>query len=172
MTKYPFGQDENDLLEIPPAERPAGNVADSRFSEIDEADNLLEIPELAFERRMISDTPEESVSQITYEDLPAETRFEEIESAETRSDSGDAVDEAVFQPPVAPDSIAQTARQSGLAYGAAITLFGSVVGLLIIGWIADWLLGTSPWGIVLGIVIGSAIGFFQFFRITSQIFKK
>jgi F0F1-type ATP synthase assembly protein I len=32
-------------------------------------------------------------------------------------------------------------------------------------------LGSSPWGIVAGIVLGSLIGFVQFFRITSQIFK-
>jgi F0F1-type ATP synthase assembly protein I len=58
-----------------------------------------------------------------------------------------------------------------LAYAAAITLFGSIVFMLIIGWFADLLLGSSPWGIVGGIVLGAAIGFFQFFKMTSQIFK-
>jgi F0F1-type ATP synthase assembly protein I len=43
--------------------------------------------------------------------------------------------------------------------------------MLIIGWGADLLLGSSPWGIVAGIVLGSIIGFVQFFRITSRIFK-
>jgi F0F1-type ATP synthase assembly protein I len=71
-----------------------------------------------------------------------------------------------------PETMAQTVRRSGMAYSAAIALFASVVFMLIIGWGADLLFGSSPWGIVVGIVIGALIGFIQFFRITSQIFKK
>jgi len=44
--------------------------------------------------------------------------------------------------------------------------------MLVIGWGADLLFASSPWGIVVGIALGALIGFFQFFRITSQIFKK
>ena len=69
------------------------------------------------------------------------------------------------------ESLAETARNNGLAYAAAITLFGAVIFMMIIGWFADLLLGSSPWGIVGGIVLGSIIGFIQFFRTTSQIFK-
>jgi F0F1-type ATP synthase assembly protein I len=47
-----------------------------------------------------------------------------------------------------------------------------MVFMLLLGWFADLLLGSSPWGIVAGIVLGSIIGFIQFFRITSQIFGK
>ena len=70
------------------------------------------------------------------------------------------------------DSLAENIRRSGLAYSAAIAFVASVVFMLVIGWGADLLLGTSPWGIVVGIVLGSVIGFVQFFRINSQIFKK
>ena len=70
-----------------------------------------------------------------------------------------------------PETQAETIRKSGLAYAAAITLFGSIVFLLLLGWFADLILGTSPWGVVGGIVLGSIIGFIQFFRITSQILK-
>ena len=69
-------------------------------------------------------------------------------------------------------SMAETVRQSGLAWSAGIAFFAAVVFMLILGWGADVLLGTSPWGIVGGIVLGSVIGFVQFFRLTSQIFKK
>jgi len=70
-----------------------------------------------------------------------------------------------------PESPAETIRKSGLAYAAAITLFGIIVFMLILGWFFDLLVGTSPWGVVGGIVLGAVIGFFQFFRLTSQIIK-
>ena len=68
-----------------------------------------------------------------------------------------------------PDSLAESTRKSGLAWTAGIVFFGSVAFMLVLGWIADVVLGSSPWGIVVGIVLGSAIGFMQFFRITSRI---
>jgi F0F1-type ATP synthase assembly protein I len=70
------------------------------------------------------------------------------------------------------ESTADSIRKSGLAYTAAIAFFASVVFMLVIGWGADLLFGSSPWGIVIGIVLGSIIGFVQFFRINSQIFGK
>jgi F0F1-type ATP synthase assembly protein I len=69
-----------------------------------------------------------------------------------------------------PEPLEESVRQSGLAWSAGIAFFGSVAFTLFLGWIADQLLGSSPWGIVGGIVLGSLIGFVQFFRITSQIF--
>lgn len=71
-----------------------------------------------------------------------------------------------------PQSAAETARNSGLAFSAGIVFFSAIVFMLVIGWGADLLLGSSPWGKVIGIVVGSLIGFIQFFRISSQIFKK
>ena len=71
-----------------------------------------------------------------------------------------------------PLTVAETVRSSGLAWSAAIALFAAVIVMLIIGWGADLLFGSSPWGIVIGIVLGALIGFIQFFRITAEIFKK
>jgi F0F1-type ATP synthase assembly protein I len=78
----------------------------------------------------------------------------------------------IFQSASKPETTGETIRQSGLAYSAAIVLFASIVFMLVLGWFADLLLGSSPWGIVGGIVLGAIIGFVQLFRITSQIFKK
>ncbi len=71
-----------------------------------------------------------------------------------------------------PESASETARRSGLAFSAGIAFFGSVVFMLVIGWFADLLFGSSPWGLVGGIVLGSLIGFVQLFRLSSQIFRK
>jgi hypothetical protein len=76
------------------------------------------------------------------------------------------------QAPYEPQSKADAIRGAGLAWSAGIIFFGSIVFMLILGWGADLLLGSTPWGIVGGIVLGSLIGFIQFFRISSQIFKK
>ena len=70
-----------------------------------------------------------------------------------------------------PPSTEETVRRSGLAWSAGIVFFSSIAFMLFLGWIADLLLGSSPWGIVGGVVLGSIMGFIQFFRITSQIFN-
>ncbi len=64
---------------------------------------------------------------------------------------------------------AQTVRMSGLAWSAGIMFFGSVGFMLVLGWLVDTVLGSSPWGIVGGIVLGSIIGFIQLIRINTQI---
>jgi F0F1-type ATP synthase assembly protein I len=69
-----------------------------------------------------------------------------------------------------PDSDEEMARRGALAWSAGIVFFSSIVFMLFLGWLADLLLGSSPWGIVGGIVLGSIIGFMQFFRISSRIF--
>ena len=105
--------------------------------------------------------------------MPAETLTENPPPVERSSGENVFSTGTLFQTEIKPrPSTAETIRQSGLAYSAAIVLFGSVVFTMILGWFADLLLGSSPWGIVGGIVLGGIIGFIQFFRITSQIFKK
>lgn len=71
-----------------------------------------------------------------------------------------------------PEPYTETARKSGLAWSAGVAFFGAVGFMLILGWGFDVLFGSSPWGVVGGIVLGSIIGFLQFFRISSQIFNK
>ena len=121
-------------------------------------------------KAVISEPPIETVVETT--NSVAETaNYETPAAARTEETQLKNNDELLFQSPAKPESFAETARKSGLAYAAAITLFGAVVFMLIIGWFADLLFGTSPWGVVGGIILGSIMGFIQFFRMTSQILK-
>jgi len=67
------------------------------------------------------------------------------------------------------DDKAEVNRKSGLAYAAALSLFAAVVSGLIAGWLLDRWLGTAPWLLVAGIVLGAAAGFYEFIRITSKL---
>ncbi len=60
-------------------------------------------------------------------------------------------------------------RKSGIAYAAAFGLFMSVAALTGLGWVLDRWLGTAPWMLVGGIVLGSIVGFYQFVRLTSKL---
>ena len=63
----------------------------------------------------------------------------------------------------------ETNRKSGLAYGAALMLFSSVISFCGVGWLLDRWLGTKPWWLVTGIVLGAIAGFYQFIRLTSKL---
>jgi ATP synthase protein I len=60
-------------------------------------------------------------------------------------------------------------QKSGIAYAAAITLFVTVITFLGLGLLLDRWLGTSPWLLVVGIVLGSALGLYEFVRLTSRL---
>lgn len=63
----------------------------------------------------------------------------------------------------------ETTRKSGIAYAAGLVLFSSVVLLCGVGWLMDRWLGTRPWLLVVGTVLGAALGFYQFIRLTSKL---
>jgi F0F1-type ATP synthase assembly protein I len=60
-------------------------------------------------------------------------------------------------------------RKSGMAYAAALALFASVASFCGLGWLADRWFGTAPWLLAGGLVLGSAVGFYQFIRLTSRL---
>ena len=60
-------------------------------------------------------------------------------------------------------------RKSGLAYAAAFSLFAAVVAGLILGWLMDRWLGTQPWLLVTGLVLGAAAGLYEFIRASSKL---
>jgi ATP synthase protein I len=59
-------------------------------------------------------------------------------------------------------------RKTGLAYAAGITLFATVAAFCGLGWLVDTWLGTKPWFLVTGIVVGSAAGLVQFVRMSAK----
>ncbi|HEX8707380.1 MAG TPA: AtpZ/AtpI family protein [Pyrinomonadaceae bacterium] len=61
------------------------------------------------------------------------------------------------------------ARKSGLVYAAVFSFVLSTVTLLAIGWGLDRWLGTGPWLVVTGIVLGAGVGFYQFIRLLSRV---
>lgn len=63
----------------------------------------------------------------------------------------------------------ETTRKSGIAYAAGFSLFASVVTLCGLGWALDRWLGTSPWLLVIGLMLGAIVGFYQFVRLTSKL---
>lgn len=67
------------------------------------------------------------------------------------------------------ESEGETVRKSGLAYSAAVTLFAAVVLGLLGGYLFDKWRGSSPVGLVCGIVLGAVVGLYQFMRISSSI---
>lgn len=60
-------------------------------------------------------------------------------------------------------------RKSGLVYAAVISFVISTVTMLGLGWLMDRWLGTGPWLTVAGIVLGAAVGFYQFIRLISKL---
>lgn len=67
------------------------------------------------------------------------------------------------------DEKEETNRKTGLAYAAAFSLFASVVSGLIVGWLLDRWLATSPWLLVAGLVLGSVAGFYELIRSASKL---
>jgi F0F1-type ATP synthase assembly protein I len=61
-------------------------------------------------------------------------------------------------------------RKAGFAYAAGLTLFASVAAFTGLGYMLDKWLGAQPWCLVGGIVIGSAIGLYQFVRLSSKTY--
>ena len=151
-------------------------------SELAEIENELLVEKEAEENLKAEKAPEtkrkSSVVNSIFDDAE-ETPVSETKASQTTPFLGETEttdyiksEDSSFIIDAKPESKVETFRKSGMAYSAAIILLGAVVFMMILGWGADLLFGTSPWGIVVGIVLGSIIGFIQFFRVTSEIFKQ
>lgn len=67
------------------------------------------------------------------------------------------------------DDDSKEIQNTGIAYAAAVSLFVSVVVFLGLGWLLDRWLGTKPWLMAAGIVLGTIIGLYEFVRTTSKV---
>ncbi len=74
-----------------------------------------------------------------------------------------------YHPDLLPESQVESNRKSGLAYGAVVTLVGAILVFLVIGWALDKYFQTAPILLVVGIIFGTIIGFYQFIRISKEI---
>lgn len=66
------------------------------------------------------------------------------------------------------DDNAETTRKGSMAYAAGLAIFFSVLTFMGVGWALDRWLGTS-WLMITGILLGAAVGFYEFIRIISKI---
>ena len=71
---------------------------------------------------------------------------------------------------VAKPSDQEENRKAGYAYAAGITLVAVVVAFCGFGGLLDKWLGTDPWLLIAGIVVGSAAGLYQFVRLSSKTY--
>lgn len=61
-------------------------------------------------------------------------------------------------------------RKAGFAYAAGIALFATVVTFCAAGWLVDKWLNIAPWGLIIGIVLGSAAGLYEFVRLSAKTY--
>lgn len=133
---------------------------------LEEKAERLEKEILAIEKELSEETGSLAKEQVSTTDIKNDSS-EKTDLLLTQEDGAAKIH--ISQKPFTPESSGETARKSGLAFSAAISLFASVVFMLILGWFVDLYVGSSPWGIVGGITLGAIIGFVQFFRTTRQI---
>jgi len=61
-------------------------------------------------------------------------------------------------------------QKAGFAYAAGFALFASVAVFCGVGWLLDRWLGTDPWLLIGGIVLGSAAGLYEFVRLSAKTY--
>lgn len=61
----------------------------------------------------------------------------------------------------ATEALQENVTRSGRAAGASYTLVGGIILLGGIGYLLDGRLGTAPWLLVVGLVIGIVVGFYE-----------
>jgi len=63
-------------------------------------------------------------------------------------------------------SLQENAERAGSAAGASYTLVGGILVLGGIGYAVDHWRGTSPWGLIIGLILGIVVGFYDLVKST------
>jgi F0F1-type ATP synthase assembly protein I len=53
-------------------------------------------------------------------------------------------------------------------WSASGDFFGAILAGLLLGLVGDWVLGTDPWLVVIGIVAGFAVGFWRMYAFAKK----
>ena len=65
-------------------------------------------------------------------------------------------------------SLQENAERAGSAAGAAYTLVGSILVLGGIGYAVDRWRDTTPWGLLIGLLLGVVVGFYDLVKTTTR----
>jgi F0F1-type ATP synthase assembly protein I len=63
-------------------------------------------------------------------------------------------------------SLQENATRAGSAAGASYTLVGAILVLGAIGYAIDKWLDSSPWGLIIGLALGTIVGFYDLVKTT------
>jgi ATP synthase protein I len=64
-------------------------------------------------------------------------------------------------------SLQQNVSRSGAVAGASYTLIGGILLLGGLGYGFDYWRGTSPWGLITGLMLGIVVGFYELIKTVS-----
>jgi ATP synthase protein I len=95
---------------------------------------------------------------------------EELKDDENREEKQFEKDvkDGFYQTDKDAESDSETTKKGLDAYAAVGTLIGGILLFLGVGWLGDKYFGTSPWGMVAGIIFGAIVGFYQFVKIAGK----
>ena len=65
-------------------------------------------------------------------------------------------------------SLQENVTRAGPAAAASYTLIGAIILLGGIGYAVDAWQGTAPWGLVIGLLVGVVVGFYELVTMTRQ----
>jgi ATP synthase protein I len=86
---------------------------------------------------------------------PLRRLSEEIDKARSRSDEGQKAGR---------EDITSGGGALGFGLRVGIELIAALVVGVALGWLSDRYIGTRPWGVILGFLLGSAAGIINVFR--------
>ena len=65
-------------------------------------------------------------------------------------------------------SLQENVTRAGPAAAASYTLIGAIILLGGIGYAVDKWQGTAPWGLIIGLLLGVVVGFYELVTMTKQ----